>query len=91
MDSTFRYQGQTFVWNLEKAALNQSKHGVSFERACEVFFDPFLRMVNAGTEEEPRIAALEVVMPFRVLVAGSRFCSYREARSEEYRASSSDE
>jgi uncharacterized DUF497 family protein len=32
----------TFVWDSRKAATNIRKHGVRFEVACEVFFDPFL-------------------------------------------------
>jgi hypothetical protein len=29
-----------FDWDLKKAAANLKKHGVSFEEATEVFFDP---------------------------------------------------
>jgi len=29
-----------FEWNPEKAALNRRKHGVSFEEAVTVFYDP---------------------------------------------------
>ena len=32
----------TFEWDSHKAATNVRKHDVSFEVACEVFFDPFL-------------------------------------------------
>ncbi len=35
-----------FEWNAEKARLNERKHGVSFELACEVFFDPFFLIVK---------------------------------------------
>jgi uncharacterized protein len=30
-----------FTWDLAKAASNKQKHGVSFEVAARVFFDPF--------------------------------------------------
>ncbi len=30
-----------FEWNPEKAAINQRKHGVSFEEAETIFSDPF--------------------------------------------------
>lgn len=30
-----------FEWDADKAAANLAKHGVSFEAAKEVFFDPF--------------------------------------------------
>ncbi|MFB3905707.1 MAG: BrnT family toxin [Acidobacteriota bacterium] len=29
-----------FEWDPEKATLNRSKHGVSFDEAVTVFFDP---------------------------------------------------
>jgi len=38
-------QGITFTWDRRKALANRRKHGVSFETACEVFFDPFFRVV----------------------------------------------
>jgi uncharacterized DUF497 family protein len=41
MDLHFLYFGQRFVWNSEKAFSNAAKHRVSFEVACQVFFDPF--------------------------------------------------
>lgn len=33
--------GIRFSWNAAKAASNLKKHGVSFETATRVFFDPF--------------------------------------------------
>ena len=30
-----------FIWNKLKAEVNQRKHGITFERATEVFDDPF--------------------------------------------------
>jgi len=41
MDVNFLLQGIHFQWNVDKADSNLWKHGVSFEKACEVFFDPF--------------------------------------------------
>ena len=43
MDIAFLYQGQRFVWDIDKASTNLVKHGISFEEACQVFFDPLLR------------------------------------------------
>lgn len=43
--------GIEFVWDNEKAKANRRKHQISFEAACEVFFDPFLRVVDGGTVE----------------------------------------
>ena len=58
MDTLFVYAGQRFCWNIEKALANLKKHGIRFEQACEVFADPFLRLVDATTEEEARDAVL---------------------------------
>lgn len=54
MDETYTLQGITFIWDAEKAAENQRIHKVSFETACEAFFDPFLRVVDAGRNFEER-------------------------------------
>ncbi len=37
-----------FEWDSSKASVNLRKHNISFETACEVFFDPF---VCAGDEQ----------------------------------------
>lgn len=59
MDTRYLHQGQLFEWDLDKAAANLLKHGVSFEKACEVFFDPFVCVVDAGDQEsEARDAAI---------------------------------
>jgi uncharacterized DUF497 family protein len=60
--------GIQFEWNSRKAAANLRKHGVSFEQACEVFFDPFVTVVAAGTEEEDREAAIGMTAGSRLLV-----------------------
>jgi len=38
--------GVKFEWDLEKAALNLSKHGVSFEEALTVFADPLAKIFD---------------------------------------------
>ena len=59
MDASYLCQGQFFEWDIEKAAMNLLKHGVSFEKACEVFFDPFVRILEAtDREDEARDAAI---------------------------------
>ena len=50
--------GVTFVWDPTKAAANRRKHGVPFETAAEVFFDPFLRVIEAPAPGEARDAVL---------------------------------
>lgn len=58
MDVRFEKNGVGFVWDAEKAHANLRKHEVTFERATEAFFDPFLRVVDASTEDEARDAVL---------------------------------
>jgi uncharacterized DUF497 family protein len=58
MDIYLLVQGQRFVWGSEKASRNENKHGVTFETACEVFFDPFVRVDDATVDEERRDAAI---------------------------------
>lgn len=59
MDVRFELNGVIFVWNEEKARLNVLNHeGVTFERAAEVFFDPFFRLVDASRNDEARDAAI---------------------------------
>jgi uncharacterized DUF497 family protein len=56
MDEHYELKGISFVWDRAKAQRNLSKHGVSFEAAAEVFFDPFLRVTDASADEEARDA-----------------------------------
>jgi uncharacterized DUF497 family protein len=42
MDLLWLHRGQQFVWDADKAAINLRKHGVSFEAAGQVFFDPLV-------------------------------------------------
>lgn len=58
MDVIYTYRDGSFIWNAEKASANRVKHGISFERACEVFFDPLLRFLDATNGEEQREAAI---------------------------------
>ena len=67
MDLAFLYQGQRFVWDAEKASTNLAKHGVSFEKACEVFFDPFVHIKDAGTLEEQRDAVIGLTEDWSLL------------------------
>ena len=59
MDVYFVLNGVTFVWNEEKAWINPSNHdGVTFQQATEVFFDPFLVVVDASRNDEQRDAVI---------------------------------
>jgi hypothetical protein len=42
----YSLHGIRFEWESQKAEINLRKHGIAFETACEVFFDPFLRMMD---------------------------------------------
>jgi len=42
----YHLHGIRFEWESEKTSTNLRKHGIAFETACEVFFDPFLRMLD---------------------------------------------
>ena len=54
----FLFRGVTFEWDAAKAASNLLRHGVPFELACEVFFDPLARLVDATEPAEARDAAI---------------------------------
>ncbi|MGY6529440.1 MAG: BrnT family toxin [Cyanobacterium sp.] len=59
MDRTFTLNSITFIWNEEKAKQNFIKHkGITFERACEAFFDPFLVVIDASRNYETRDAVI---------------------------------
>jgi uncharacterized DUF497 family protein len=58
MDVSYELQGQVFEWDATKATTNRRKHHVSFEKACEVFFDPFVQVVDASDPGEAREAAI---------------------------------
>lgn len=51
MDILYRLQGVEFEWEEEKAENNLQKHGVAFEEAAEVFFDPFYQTGDASVDE----------------------------------------
>jgi uncharacterized DUF497 family protein len=66
-DAHFLLAGQRFRWDLEKANSNNAKHGVRFEQACEVFFDPFVHLVDATPEDEAREAAIGLTEDWTLL------------------------
>jgi uncharacterized DUF497 family protein len=59
MNVYFVLNGITFVWDDGKARINPINHdGVTFQQAAEVFFDPFLVVVDASRNEEARDAVI---------------------------------
>jgi hypothetical protein len=67
MDIEYESRGVRFRWNEGKAKLNAEKHGVSFEQAAQIFFDPFLRYFDASRDGEQRDGAVGSDFSFRVL------------------------
>ena len=51
MDVKYDLQGVTFTWDDGKARNNLREHSVSFEEACEVFFDPLYEMIPDDSAE----------------------------------------
>ncbi len=49
MNILYRLQGIEFEWDNNKAQSNLDKHGVTFEEAAEVFFDPFYQTGDASS------------------------------------------
>jgi hypothetical protein len=91
MDATYEVHGTSFRWDKDKAQSNLVKHGVSFEVATMVFFDPFLRIEDASRNEESRDAVigfdeherLLYVVHIEVEDEYIRIISARKATSEE--------
>jgi uncharacterized protein len=68
-DQTFELNGVTFVWDRRKARDNARLHdGVTFERAVETFFDPFLRIDDASRNDESRDKVIGCDATHRLLV-----------------------
>jgi uncharacterized DUF497 family protein len=66
----YRLQGVEFEWDHEKAQLNITNHGITFEEAAEVFFDPFYQYGDATPAHvrEPRDFILGYSVAQRLLL-----------------------
>ena len=61
-------QGIDFEWDSEKAISNFEKHGVEFEAACDVFFDPFVVVLEDQViEREHRQVLLGMTTSWQLL------------------------
>jgi len=90
-DVVLERNGIRFTWDRGKAESNLRKHRVSFETACEMFFDPLIRLYRSemldGEEREMAIGLTEgwrllaVVYTFRT--EAIRIISARPATSAE--------
>jgi hypothetical protein len=69
MDIRYTLNEINFAWNAQKAAANVKSHkGITFELACEAFFDPFLQVENAGAQDgEQREAVIGMTFGWRLL------------------------
>ncbi len=68
VDVSYTLHEIRFNWDERKARRNLRNHRVLFEEACEVFFDPFLRVIDAGVVDgEPREAVIGMTVSWRLL------------------------
>ncbi|MGK7944648.1 MAG: BrnT family toxin [Microcystaceae cyanobacterium] len=67
MDVVYDLQNIAFEWDANKAQINVEKHGVTFEEAAEVFFDPFYQTGDGMVDSEQREFILGYSLAYRVL------------------------
>ncbi|MBW7919554.1 MAG: BrnT family toxin [Anaerolineales bacterium] len=68
MDIQYTLHGIIFEWDSQKAIANLRKHGISFEQACEAFFDPFLnRLEDEIVDNELRERFLGISTNWKVI------------------------
>lgn len=67
VDELFQIGVTRFVWDADKAVSNAEKHGVTFETAAEVLLDPLVRLEDATSGDEERLAAIGVTLNREVL------------------------
>ena len=61
MNVKYSLHNVAFEWDSQKAATNLRKHKVTFELACESFFDPFICYLDdeiVGSELRERVVGL---------------------------------
>ena len=90
MDKFFELNDVGFEWDEAKYAVNLRKHGVKFEEAAEVFFDPENRIGDASVNDEFREYVIGYSLSKRVLLVvfverglRTRIISARKATSRE--------
>ncbi len=76
MKVSFLLNDIAFERESSKAAANLKKHRVSFEKACEAFFDPFLKVEEGGVvEHEAREAIIGMTVDWRLLFVVYVMCA----------------
>lgn len=71
----YELQGIKFEWDSYKSESNVQKHGISFETACEAFFDPFLQSLKVeevGKERREAIVGMTVAWKLLYIVYAIR-------------------
>ncbi len=68
MNIVYYLQGIEFEWDAAKNESNLIKHGISFEEAAEVFFDPFYKTGDATRNHEERSFVLGYSLSQRILL-----------------------
>lgn len=59
----------SFEWDINKAASNLKKHGISFEEAQSVFYDDFaVQFYDSDSESEDRFLMLGMSREARILI-----------------------
>ena len=91
-DVSYIHREVIFEWNNQKAIANLHKHGLSFESACEAFFDPFLVVLEdveaVGNELREKLIGMtsdwQIVLVVYVMRADRvRLISARDATAWE--------
>ena len=68
MLTEYDLQGIQFEWDSHKAEINLQKRGLSFETACEAFFDPFVQIADVEeVNEEFREAIIGMTVAWKLL------------------------
>ena len=69
-DVSFIHREVIFEWDNQKAIANLHKHDLSFESACEVFFDPFLVVLEdvESVGEELREKLIGMTRDWRIVL-----------------------
>ena len=71
--------GLIVEWDDNKAAINKKKHGISFEKAAEIFLDEFLidDYDEIHDDDEDRIKVIGMVDKILVVIYTERGENYR--------------
>ena len=68
MGIAYQLQDIDFQWDEDKAQSNLLKHGITFEEAAQVFFDPFHQTGDASTDDEQRDFIIGYSLSQRILL-----------------------